>query len=244
MHKRREIFLVLVSLAVVFALPMLAKAAPDVLWGQPSDGRNAIASQYFPDFGSAGVYIADDFHIAHPYNIAFDIEFIFVDGNMGYSGGLVNANSLNWVIYPDAIGVPGGYPDIGGELWSHSCLPSAPEVTFSGANSDQVTLDVVRAQGSPLHLTLGTYWLCFYPSLNFMPYGQWHWDTAGTINLASARFIDPSAMMSSYTSWTPWPMIDGATYDAAFRLEGTQERSPEFGGGVAGGRRGGCGGCR
>jgi hypothetical protein len=92
--------------------------SPDALWNQPSDGISAVASQYFPDFG-AGLYSADDFSNADPWNI----HFIFVDGRNIFTdtGQLTQANTLNWFIYADAAGVPAGYPDIGGELWSYSC---------------------------------------------------------------------------------------------------------------------------
>jgi len=86
----------------------------------------------------------------------------------------------------------------------------------------------VKAQGAPLYLPPGTYWLCFYPSLDFGMYSQWYWDTAGTTNLIAAQFIDPNFLMSPYNSWTPWPTVtgDGSIYDAAFRLEGSIGAAP------------------
>jgi len=194
--------------------------SPDVLWDQPSDGAGSSwASQYFTDM-SCGAYSADDFMNAAPLNI----QSIFVDGKKGPSaiGSLPQADSLHWFIYPDAAGVPAGYPGCGGELWSHSCSPGAPEVTLSGANSDQVTLDIVMAQGMPLYLPPGTYWLCFYPSLNFVSYGQWFWDEADTTNLDVSHMIDPCDIFSmGWTSWTPWSNHDPSIYDLAFRIEGS-----------------------
>ncbi|MFC1970305.1 hypothetical protein ACFLVV_03695 [Chloroflexota bacterium] len=187
--------------------------SPDVLWDQPYGGGLSIASQYFTDFGYA-FYSADDFMNAEPWNI----ESIFVDG---FSAHLSQADNLHWLIYPDNGGVPAGYPDIGGELWSHTCKPSDPEVTISGSG-DQVTLDIVTAQGAPLYLPPGTYWLCFYPSLNFGLYGQWYWDIAGTTNFATAQFIDPTNYFGmGWTSWTPWSTVVPGSYDAAFQLEGS-----------------------
>ena len=194
--------------------------SPDALWNQPSDGWNAIVDQYFPDFG-AGAYSADDFSNAYPWMV----ESIFVDGSNQYTGAgqLIWADSLHWLIYPDAGGVPGGYPGIGGELWSHSCSPGAPEVTIGGGDNLQATLDIVAAQGAPLYLPPGTYWLCFYPSLNFTAYHQWFWDSAGTTNLAIARVIDPTDLLDEgWFFWTPWTVIDPVLHDAAFRLEGTK----------------------
>ena len=198
--------------------------SPDALWNQPSDGWTAIIDQYFSDFG-AGVYGADDFSNAFPWMV----ESIFVDGNNQFSGWgqLIWADSLHWLIYPDAGGVPGGYPGIGGELWSHSCSPGAPEVTIGGIDNLQATLDIVQAQGGPLYLPPGTYWLCFYPSLDYGLYDQWFWDTAGTTNLAIAKVIDPTDLLyEGWTSWTPWTVIDPTLHDAAFRLEGTEMAPP------------------
>ena len=144
---------------------------------------------------------------------------------------LPQAVSLNWFIYPDAGGVPGGHPESGGEVWSHTCLPGDTEVTFSGANSDAVTLDIIQAQGWPLYLPPGTYWLCFYPSWDYAgdPGGHWFWWGASTNNLMAAQLIDPTGLMSPYLSWTPWPTVTepvGPIYDAAFRLEGTALKPP------------------
>jgi len=202
--------------------------SPGVLWDQPSAGTRIIADQYLSDWGQ-GVYDADDFSNTQPWNI----ESIFVDGRKWdtASGSLPQADSLNWLIYPNALpGVPAGYPDIGGELWSYSCLPTAPEVTLSGADSDKVTLDIVLAQGGPLYLPPGTYWLCFYPSLNFGLYGQWGWSLASTTYLATAQIIDPYDIFGyNYTSWTPWTALNSTFHDAAFRLEGTEVWEWEFG---------------
>jgi hypothetical protein len=227
------IALILLSLpALVLAQPPITPSAeipgdgvgtaplgsPGALWDQPIGAPVIVIAQYFPDWGG-GVYSADDFSNAAPWNI----ESIFIDGGTWPSatGSLPQADSLNWVIYPDAGGVPGGDPGAGGELWSHSCLPTAPEVTISGANSGDVTLDIVQAQGGPLYLPPGHYWLCFYPSLNLTLYGQWGWFLAGTTNLATAHFIDPTnTLTSGWTSWTPSTVWDPIIHDLAFRLEG------------------------
>ena len=201
-------------------------ASPGVLWNQPSDGFTALASQYFLGYG-CGVYSADDFSNPVPWNI----QFIFVDGDPegAYTDSLLYAYSLNWFIYPDAGGHPAGDPDTGGHLWSHSCPPSAPEVTISGPYNCEVTLDIVQAQGCLLHLPPGTYWLCFYPSLDVDLYGQWFWDTAGTTNLAVAQIIDPCDVFAyGWTSWTPWTDYT-SVYDLAFRLESYPEGWLEYG---------------
>ena len=209
------IALVLISLpALVLAQPPIVPStgpsgdgaavaplgSPDVLWEQPYGGGSYLASQYIPDVGT-GFYSADDFSNAQPWNI----EFIFVPGSVQHPVGLFNANSLHWVIYPDAGGQPAGYPDIGGELWSYACLPTAPEVAITGTWNEDATLDILVAQGAPLFLPPGSYWLCFYPDLDPFSYGQYFWATANTTNLAVAQIIDPyDLLISGWTSWTPW----------------------------------------
>lgn len=197
--------------------------SPDALWEQPASGANAIIDQYFSDSGK-GVYSADDFSNAIPWMV----ETIFVDGNNRWSGGgqLTNANNLNWFIYPDAAGVPGSYPGAGGHLWSYSCLPGDPEVTISGVDNLEVTLDIVQAQGTPLYLPPGTYWLCFYPSLDFVSYDQWFWDITATNNFAIAQVIDPDNHIGLPSTWSPWTNIDPNAHDAAFRLDGYTTEAP------------------
>jgi hypothetical protein len=193
--------------------------SPDALWDQSTNNTIGIASQYFTDWDQ-GAYSADDFRNAVPWNI----ELIFVDGTNRFSGlgQLTQADNLHWLIYPDAGGMPAGDPDVGGELWIYSCKPSDPEVTFSGVDNTQVALDILMAQGAPIHLPPGTYWLCFYPSLNFGLYDQWYWDAAETTNLAPAHIIDRYWIFAVGPVWTPWPVVvDPSLHDAAFRLEGT-----------------------
>ena len=199
-----------------------APSAPlgTVLWNQPNSGTAGIASQYLPDF-STGFYSADDFQNTEPWAL----DRIFIEGDWGGGGSLPNAVSLNWYIYADAGGVPAGHPQDGGgtEFWSWSCAPTAPEVTLSGANNEDVTLDIIAAQVSTVNLPPGHWWLVFFPSLNLTQYGQWYWDRAGSMNLVDAQFIDPGNLFAQeWTTWTSWyNVIDaGNTYDLAFRLEG------------------------
>jgi hypothetical protein len=178
-----------------------------------------------PDFGT-GFYSADDFQ----NNDTWALDLIFIDGSWNGVGSLPDAVSLNWYIYADAGGVPAGHPEDGGgtEFWSYSCSPFAPEVTISGANSDDVTLDIITAQGGTLSLPPGHWWLVFFPSLNFGLYNQWWWDRSGSMNLVDAQFIDPSDLFASgWTTWTSWyTVVDpGGTYDLAFRLEGNDPTS-------------------
>jgi len=90
---------------VVFALAVPVKAAPIVLWDQPAAFGWIVESVYFASTGEA-MYCSDDFSNAYPWNI----ERIFIKGQVNYQGSLVNSSSLNWLIYPDAGGMPGGDP--------------------------------------------------------------------------------------------------------------------------------------
>lgn len=197
-----------------------AVIAGSVLWDQPSIGTGGVASQHMPDYGT-GFYSADDFQNAD----AWGLDLIFVDGSWNGGGSLPDAASLNWYIYADAGGVPAGHPEDGGgtEFWSYSCAPSAPEVTLSGAYSDDVTLDIMVALGTTVDLPAGHWWLAFFPSLSYTDYNQWWWDRAGSANLVDAQLIDPNNLFGyGWTSWTSWYNVadPGGTYDLAFRLEG------------------------
>jgi hypothetical protein len=193
-------------------------------WAQPNDFSGyGVASDYFTDY-SNGAYSADDFTITRPWSI----NVIVTEGSIGdgTTYTLNDATNLNWYIYPDSSGVPAGYPGDGSgtEVWSHSCLPSASEVTIGGIYGGDATLDVVTAKGSPINLEPGTYWLCFYPSLNYASYGQWYWFRSCTQNPQPAHLIDPGDLYGDgYTTWTSWQTVTGDTddYDAAFHFEGS-----------------------
>jgi hypothetical protein len=221
MERRRTVLPVLVGLMVLLALAVPVKAGPTVLWDQPKAFGWTAHSVYFASTGEA-IYAADDFSNAGPWNI----ERIFIQGQVNYQGSLVNSSSLNWLIYPDAGGVPGGYPGTGGELWSHSCSGGASEVSISYTGGSwmypEVTLDIVQAQGAPLYLPPGRYWLVFYSvSPNVQYFYVRH--SAGTTNLAPAQIMSPTGYSGRPTTWTAWTTAYpvNSSHDLAFRLEGT-----------------------
>jgi uncharacterized repeat protein (TIGR01451 family) len=204
-------------------------ANPDaVLWDQPTNVTGAPASQYFPDFG-AGLWSADDFENAEWWAI----DTIYVPGSLWNGdpqGDLFDAYSLNWFIYADAGDTPppGVYPNDGSgtEVWSLSLAPGDSAVTISGATNNEATVDIIDAIGGPLYLPPGHYWLAFFPAMDFIPHGQFGWQTSGTMNLASAHFADPDGLISPL-DWTPWgEAINPEYYDAAFRLEGELRAPP------------------
>jgi uncharacterized repeat protein (TIGR01451 family) len=204
-------------------------ANPDaVLWDQPTNLTGAPASQYFPDF-DAGLWSADDFENTEWWAI----DTIYVPGSLwngSPQGDLFDAYSLNWFIYADAGDTPppGVYPDDGSgtEVWSLSLAPDDSAVTISGATNNEATVDIIDAVGGPLYLPPGHYWLAFFPAMDFVPHGQFGWQTSGTMNLASAHFADPAGLIDPL-DWTPWGVaINPAYYDAAFRLEGEMRAPP------------------
>jgi hypothetical protein len=196
------------------------------LWYQPNDEPGiGIPSTYDTDGTIDETYCADDFTNTVPWSI----NTIFTEGFVSDDSYLYSlasaAINLSWYIYPDSSGVPAGYPGDGSgtEIWSHTCTPSAPEVTIGGTYGGDVTLDVVTAKGSPLNLEPGTYWLCFYPSISYSNYGRYYWFVSCSENPQPGHLIIPDG--TEYTAWTSWLTIysNPSLYDASFCLEGTAE---------------------
>jgi hypothetical protein len=206
--------------------PVAPRSPEAILWDQSSAQSSAGTSDYFTNL-SLGAFSADDFQNAE----LWAIDTIFVDG-WDIGGDLTRASLLTWYIYPDAGGVPAGYPGDGSgtELWSLSLLPGDPAVTLGIGIFDPITLDVSLAIGGPLYLPPGHYWLVFYPSLDNTP-GWWFWRFATTSNLHHPQVIDPTNYFGSgWTSWTDWTIAGGSSSytDMVFRLEGTTVPPPVY----------------
>jgi hypothetical protein len=199
-----------------------ANPAPeDVLVDQPVGSNTAYANQDFETIYDAyDIFIADDFTNADPWIITT----IFVPGNTwNYGGDLTCANTLNWQIYADAGGVPAGDPWSGGALWNLSLPPTDPQVVLStgvGGYLSNVTLNL----NTPIVLTPGTYWLVFYPQMDFDTCFQYGRHASNTTNGYDAQVINPGGGFGFPTTWTSVrdPSTWGLTLqDFAFRLEGT-----------------------
>jgi hypothetical protein len=204
--------------------------ASRVLWNQPvsSSNTNAYVDQ---DFETANndydTFNADDFTNTVPWTI----DTIYVPGNTWNTGcNLTCATSLNFYIYANSSGVPAGYPDggLGGSgtpIWSLSVPPSDSRVTLSagvGAYQTNVTLSLT----TPINLSPGTYWLVFYPELNFGSYGQWGSHASETTNGYEGKVINPGdGFGHGATSWMNMTTFHSSSSltqtDWAFRLEGT-----------------------
>lgn len=191
--------------------------AGSVLWDQPSDYTGASLSSSWPGLGPE-LYSADDFQ----NTMLWAIDTIFVAGVAGMTP-LESATALHWCIYPDAGGVPAGYPGAGGETWCWSALPDDPAVTHSGGHlAGDVVLDVTAALGQPIFLSPGHWWLLVYLDWSTFPDGLWGVANATTTNLLKSQWIDPTDILEiGMTEWTS-PLDAGivAHWDLGFRLEG------------------------
>ena len=227
--------MILLAVLGIFILPFSASAA--VLLDQPLDGATppAYTSQWAPDQYTNSMFIADDFTNA----VAWDINIIFIPGNFngGGANNLNNANFLNWQIYTDTAGVPAGCPQTGevAPIWSISLAPTDSQVAItngSGSFPSNVTLTL----STPINLAPGTYWLLFYPEMDYEvdPYdGYYGRQPATTANGATAKARNPQGGFNwgdpnpTVTTWINWmDTIIGwgtptARTDSAFRLEGT-----------------------
>jgi uncharacterized repeat protein (TIGR01451 family) len=192
----------------------------DVLWDQPlsSVNQNAYVNQEFPDVTTFSSFLADDFTNAQPWMIST----IFVPGN-GWNGftTLLNATSLTWQLYKDNAGVPDGDPSGGGNppVWTLTLPPTDTQVTISngsGALPSNTTLNLTK----PIFVPPGTYWLVFYPTLNFSGGGQYGRQASDTTNNYHGQFINPGGGFGYGTSWQDWAVIGATQQDIAFRLEG------------------------
>jgi len=193
----------------------------DWLWDQPlsSVNQNAYVDQEFSDYPTYSSYLSDDFVVGKTWNI----ESIFLPGD-GWNGftSLLNATALTWKIYADDEGIPAGDPSGGGAspIWSLTLPPSDPQVTLSVGHSGNLSNTLLQLP-TPLKLTPGHYWLVFYPTLAFSPYGQFGLHPADTSNGEVAKFINPNGGFGYGTFWQDWTVIGAPTHDIAFSIGGT-----------------------
>jgi len=156
-----------------------------ILWQQPLVPEIGYSSSCYLDSGDC-IFAADDFENADRWSI----ESIFVQGYFfNYPASeptLYNALDLNWYLFQDAGGLPSGQPGDGTELWSHTALPTDPEVLiYDGYQmGSDVELDL---SATPLELDPGTYWLSVFASMNLDEWGTWSIISAPTSNLSNAQ---------------------------------------------------------
>jgi hypothetical protein len=198
--------------------------SPDAaLWDQPLSSfitvTYTVADQAFPDAPSYSSFLTDDFTNSVPWAITK----IFVPGSGGNGfTSLLNATQLTWQLYFNSAGFPDGDPSVGGipPVWNLTLPPIDPQVTITSGSGGKPS-DVTLTLASPLVLPPGTYWLVFYPTMNFAPYGQYGRQPSDTSNGSMGKFINPGGAFGFGTAWQDWTVISPTLTDIAFRLEGS-----------------------
>lgn len=202
-----------------------APIVPDevVLWNQPLHAYDwsMVLSQEYPEYPTYSAYLADDFVNGEPWSI----HTIFVPGD-GWNGfyTLFGASTLHWMVYADCGGVPCGDPSGGGSspVWSLTLAPNDPQVTITNGTSGYPS-NTLLTLSTPFGLPPGTWWLIFYPTMYFDPYGQYGRQPASTANGFIGEWINPGGGYGHGTAWFTWDTLwpePPLPWDVAFRLEG------------------------
>ena len=190
-----------------------------ILWDQPLSAinTNAYANQEFPAYPTYSSFLADDFVVPAG---GWQISAIFVPGN-GWNGftTILNATMLHFEICADAAGLPAGYPGGAAPLWSLAAAPTDAQFTITAGSGGYPSNVLVTPTVQPT-LTPGTYWLIFYPTMNFSPTGQYGLQPADTTNGAATRWINPGGGFAYGTTWQSPSVLGMTQQDLAFRIEG------------------------
>ncbi|HRQ65414.1 MAG TPA: hypothetical protein PKZ76_11250, partial [Xanthomonadaceae bacterium] len=160
---------------------------------QTDNAANGIVSSRFLGLNPVtGAYSAEDFAFG-----GGGISSIRVDGFRTGGGSIaLTATELAFFIYPDAGGVPAGHPEDGGgtESWSFAAAPNHP--AFSIGPDSRITLNVVAADGQPVQLSPGHYWVVAYATVPGTEGSiRWNWfaAAAGQATGFYAQIITPGA---------------------------------------------------
>ncbi len=201
-------------------------ATAAVLLDQPlsDQNRNAYADQDFesPTYDAYDIFLADDFTVPAA---GWTIEALFFENGTWNTGtDLTCATLLHVQIYADAAGVPDGDPSGGGNppIWSLAVAPTDAQVTLS-TGTDGYLSSVLFTLATPFSLPAGTYWITYYPEMDFATCGQHGRQLSDTTNGGAAVVINPGGGFAFPTTWTP--VTDASTWnlaqqDLAMRIEG------------------------
>ncbi|MDW7773927.1 MAG: hypothetical protein SCH71_13650 [Desulfobulbaceae bacterium] len=214
------------------AAPMISPQQFDTLtcnlWNQPQGSVNiAFPSQDFEtEVDPYDIFLADDFISPRPWLI----DTVYVPGGL-WNGGttLANAESLHFEIYRDSGGKPDGDPRGGGNppVWSLAVSPADSRIIIENdtlGTQGNVILELVE----PVQLNSGTYWLVFYPRMDFFTFGQYGRFTADTTNRFPAQvmnpgegYVDPPPVPPTWSNAAVLPDFS-PRHDLAFCLQGEE----------------------
>jgi hypothetical protein len=202
-------------------MPFLVQGCKEIaLWNQPlsSVNTNPYVNQEFPDSPDYSSFLADDFIANNPWMI----ETIFFPGN-GWNGftTLANASALTFQIYANNAGIPAGDPSGSGDppIWTLTLPITDPHITLYTGSGGYPSNTMLKLP-TPFSLPAGHYWLTFYPTLNFSPYGQFGRQAADTTSAYIGKLINPGGGFGLGTDWQNWTVLGPTQTDIAFRLGG------------------------
>jgi len=230
---KKKSLLVLLALFFVLVLPFYVSAQTTLIEQAVSaTNQHPYFSNMFVPSNTSDTFLADDF----VNDKIWDISTIFIPGDFwareGAASTLANAAGLHWKIYEDASGKPDGYPGdaVTTPFWELDILPTDPRISLANGTdgfASNITLDL---SATPIRVPPGTYWLIFYPELDFDLYGAYGRQPSDTENNAVAQFIEPGGGDSPPlpTVWTSvldivWTDISAPALtqqDFAFTLQG------------------------
>ena len=193
-----------------------------ILWDQPASNRFIVNQNFLAPKDKYDTFVTDDFTNTSPWSIST----IFIPGGTWDLGDdLSCANSLNLDIYSDNDGKPSGSPGSGATFRTRSFSPSDQQVLLSAGRSGDLT-DVTLNLNQPIILPEGTWWLSFYPEMDFTACGQYGRHFSNTTNGAIAMAMNPGGGFDWPTYWSSIQLLDSVTeHDISFRLE---TKNPDF----------------
>lgn len=189
-----------------------------VLYEQISDTEEdlGVISHYVTN-NSKGTYPTDDFVLTEESTI----ETIFIPGFYVSSETNISnvGTAISLFIYSDLDGVPSSIPaNVGeGELEIRNLLFSNPSVSIEG---NDFIIDIATANGSPVVLDAGTYWLVFVahtPNL----YETWNWYGSYSSNGQNGKMHDEGNYSSPMAGWINFIDMGMTVGSLAFRIEGS-----------------------
>jgi hypothetical protein len=194
---------VLLMSLVVASIAAFSAAQADVLWSQPSNNTNGIASQDFPDFPTFSIYGFDDFTVGGP---GWFVDTVSVPG-FSFSGGNPALN-LDVIL----------------RIQDNASF-TAPGTIYAEIHQNQFTANLTFNLAS-VQLNPGTYHISAWVRRNFGGGGgQWAWYVGTTNNGAGAVQHNPGNGFGAGTN--PFPvLVGGNPADLAFTIEGSEVPEP------------------